>query len=106
MNCDYPGCDGNAKYCIEWWGVDQFGGDPLVERERHTCSYEDHIIHLARTGFNGGVPDEINKDDTGKVEEGLLKIIKKIMSEEKEPVDLKHENPQQKRFSFAILGND
>ncbi|GAF85972.1 unnamed protein product, partial [marine sediment metagenome] len=60
MVCNYEGCWSRAKYCIEWWGLNQHGKNPVVADERDVCANPKHIISLANHDEYGGYPDEIH----------------------------------------------
>ena len=80
--CYIDGCECPAKYCIEWYGVNQHGGDPLVADERPVCGNMDHIVSASAHDDYGGTPDGIVDIKTYEIEHPeLLEKVIKLMEE-------------------------
>jgi hypothetical protein len=75
MICDFDGCTTKARYCIEWWGLDQYGENPVVADERSSCGDPEHLIALSQHNEYGGYPDEIHNANTGDVKHRLLELV-------------------------------
>ncbi len=76
------GCPNKAKYCIEWWSLNQYGKNPYVVDERYSCAKPDHLIALSEHKEYGGYPDEINTVEGERVKPELLSLVKKAMDKE------------------------
>ena len=84
MKCSYDGCEKKARYCIEWWGLNQHGKNPIVVDESYSCTNPHHLIELSHNPNLGGYPDEINIEP-GLYEEPLpklLALVQQAMDEE------------------------
>lgn len=79
MNCNYEGCGEKAGYCIEWWGLNQHGKNPVVADERYSCSNPEHLIRLSQHNAYGGYPDEIYSVGTFEIKQDLLSLVKKAI---------------------------
>ena len=84
MICDYEGCWDKAKYCIEWWGLNQHGENPIVADECYVCSNPKHLIELSQHRAYGGYPDEIHSIETYEVKSKLLSLVEKVIDGELE----------------------
>ncbi|MEK6950979.1 MAG: hypothetical protein AABX13_04625 [Nanoarchaeota archaeon] len=104
--CGYEHCDRSAVYCLEWWGVNQYGKNPIIVSERYSCLDPEHLIDLAHHNEYGGYPDEINSVETGEAKSRLLELVKKGMDRELDLDTLDNlvliadPPPEQLRFSF------
>lgn len=75
--CAYPDCPAASAYCLEWWGVNQHGKNPLVVYERYSCEDSAHLIACADHEDFGGYPDEVYRcDDSEEVLPQLLFFIR------------------------------
>jgi len=77
LSCEIEGCENSAKYCIEWYGVNQYGENPYVVDERNVC--EPHLVEGSVHEDFGGVPDGIVDLESYKERPELLEeVIKRL----------------------------
>ena len=78
MRCEK--CGEEARYLLEWWGLNQHGENPEIADETYVCSNPEHIIQEAHHPDYGGYPDAICDvlNDEEEVPE-LLELIIKAM---------------------------
>jgi len=78
--CASFSCAEKPFYCLEWWGLNQHGENPLVVFERYSCAM--HLLNSAIHECYGGYPDEIQDAVTLTPKPRLLAVIKKAFDEE------------------------
>jgi hypothetical protein len=104
MICDYEGCWDRAKYCIEWWGLNQYGENPIVADECYACSNPSHLIELSQHKAYGGYPDEIHSVENYEVKPKLLSLVKKAIDGELAPESIDNlvliADPPKEQLSF------
>jgi len=62
--CCVEGCINQAQYVIEWYGLNQFGKNPVVADERPVCGDFTHMVHASFHDQFGGVPDGVVDAET------------------------------------------
>ncbi len=78
MECEE--CGEEARYLLEWWGLNQHGENPEIADEIYVCSNPEHIIKEAHHPDYGGCPDAVCDALNGKEESPeLLELIIKAM---------------------------
>jgi len=79
----YPYCAEAPLYCLEWWGVNQYGKNPLVVFECYSCA--SHLLSSALHLDYGGYPDEIQDSETLQPQPYLLAVVSRALDEEWSP---------------------
>jgi len=110
MICNYEGCNKRARYCIEWWGLNQHGKNPHLADECYSCTDPHHLIKLSHNSNLGGYPDEIYTDTPpgvrSKVLPKLLELVKKAMDGELKPDSIEniveHSDPPKEQLALAF----
>lgn len=62
--CYIEGCDFDIQYTIEWYGLDQYGNNPIVVWERHICCNPLHLLRASYHEMYGGFPDGVTDFET------------------------------------------
>jgi hypothetical protein len=74
--CEHEGCKNKDVYCVEWWGLNQFGKDPEIVHEVYSCANPKHLIALSGPEeYDGSLPDNIYNVNTDKGKPRLLAIV-------------------------------
>ena len=75
--CEIDNCTNYSRYCIEWWGENQFKKNPITVDERYVC--ESHLVAGSFHEDYGGVPDLIIDLESDKERPELLEeVIKRL----------------------------
>ncbi len=75
--CEVEDCENSAKYFIEWYGLNQYGENPVVVDEIDVCEF--HLVKSSVHPDYGGVPDNIGDIEPEKDRPDLLEeIVKKL----------------------------
>ncbi len=79
FECGYKECNNQPDYCVEWWGLNQHGKDPMVVLERYSCRDPHHLIRVSHNDIFGGYPDEIQDASTYHALPKLLSAVRSAM---------------------------
>jgi hypothetical protein len=93
MRCEYKGCNNNAEYSIEWWGLDQDGKNPTIVDELHTCNNPEHVVNLSKHQEFGGYPDEIQSIGNYEPKTAILYQVKDVIDGKLEKIDISVADP-------------
>ena len=104
--CNSEGCLSEPAYCIEWFGLNQHGKNPIVVMERYSCDNSRHLIASSQNNVFGGYPDEIQNTTHYEAKPKLLTAVKMAMDGKLDPLSIDHlvvnadPNPRQLRLGF------